>query len=46
MSEQKRQYIAVDLNNAENKVMPILFSKRQNIANYPKNIGITNQFKP
>lgn len=41
-----KTYIAIDLNNAENKVMPILFSKRQNIVNYLKNIGIINQFKP
>ena len=43
---KERTYIAIDLNNAENKVMPILFLKRQHIVNYPKNIGIINQFKP
>lgn len=44
MSE--KTYICIDLNNAENKVMPILLFKVQNIVNHPKNIGITNHIKP
>ena len=41
-----RTYLCIDLNNAENKVMPILSFRHWNIMKCPKNIGITNYIKP
>ena len=46
IDDGNRVYIAIDLNNAESKVMPILLFKVQNIVNHPKNIGITNHIRP
>ena len=37
----ERTYLAVDLNNAEKKEMPILFGKASNERSFLKNIGIT-----
>ena len=42
----QRTYLAIDLNNAEKIVMPILILKAIKHSEIFQNIGITNQIKP